>query len=72
MSYRLWRQRFIYSFLHFWLGFSVGSLTFSSMWITCWLCCGEVSGEAALCIGLFSVSASLVSHVLEDYIFCYF
>lgn len=65
-------QPLICSGLHFLLGFSVGSLTFWSMWTTYSLCCGRPGLAAAFSIGLFSLSASVVSHVLEDYIFCYF
>jgi hypothetical protein len=42
------------------------------MWTTYSVCCGRPGLAAAFSIGLFSLSASVVSHVLEDYYFCYF
>jgi hypothetical protein len=59
--------------MHFLLGFSVGLLTFSSTWIIYRHFSPGGPGEiAALCIAALSLSASVVSHVLEDYWFCCF
>ena len=62
-----------YECLHFSLGFSVGLLTFSSTWIICRHCLqAEPGATAVICIALLSLSASVASHVLEDYWFCWF
>lgn len=63
----------IYECLHFSLGFSVGLLTFSSTWIICrHFSPAEPGATVVLCIVVLSLSASVASHVLEDYWFSYF
>ena len=63
----------IYVCLHFSLGFSVGLLTFSSTWIICrHFSAGEPGATVVFCIVALSLSASVASHVLEDYWFSYF
>jgi hypothetical protein len=63
----------IFASLHFWLGFSVGLLTFSSTWITYRHFSPAGPGAiAAFCIVALSFSASVASHVLEDYCFSCF
>ncbi|HEY3274922.1 MAG TPA: hypothetical protein VGJ92_14215 [Methanocella sp.] len=63
----------IYECMHFLLGFSVGLLTFSSTWIICRHFSPGGPGEIAVfCIVALSLSASVASHVLEDYWFSYF
>jgi hypothetical protein len=62
-----------YECMHFLLGFSVGLLTFSSTWIIYRHFSPAGPGAiAVLCIVALSLSASVASHVLEDYWFSYF
>ena len=70
--------------LHYLLGFSVGLLTSSSILIiyrigpmalrrpSTLTCSGDRWARAVFYILLFSLSASLVSHVLEDCCFSFF
>jgi len=63
----------IYICLHYLLGFSVALLTFSSTWIIYrHISCAEPGATVVLCIAALSLSASVASHVLEDYWFCLF
>ena len=63
----------VYECLHFSLGCSVGLLTFSSTWIIYRHFSPAGPGEtAAFCIVVLSLSASVASHVLEDYWFSCF
>lgn len=62
-----------YECMHFLLGFSVGLLTFSSTWIIYRHFSPAGPGEIAVfCIVALSLSASVASHVLEDYWFSCF
>jgi hypothetical protein len=63
----------IYECMHFLLGFSVGLLTFSSTWIICRrISPAGPGGIVVLCIAALSLSASVASHVAEDYWFSCF
>jgi len=62
-----------YISLHYLLGFSVALLTFSSTWIIYrHIFSAEPGATVVLCIGALSLSASVASHVLEDYWFSLF